>query len=282
MPIAKLTDTYLCYEEQGQGEPLLLLPGLGMGRSYYRLATPLLSRQFRVITVDPRGIGESDRTVRPFTAEMWADDFAALMSQLRLDRVHVLGSSHGGCMAMAMALRHPALVRSLTLVGAFSELDRLMELNFQYRKKLVQRHGMGEELAGHIGLWTMGRRFLETEAAEAVLRGNETAVKANSPETYVALLDSILHWGRRLPGQRGEPTVTTQLHRIDCPVLALTGDDDHFIPSSFSRRIVDQVPNGTYLEIPGCGHIPFLEQPGVAAEAVQQFITRAGAGAGAR
>lgn len=64
------------------------------------------------------------------TAEEWADDFAQLIRHLDLPSAHILGSSHGGSMAMAMALRHPSVVASLLLFGAFSELDRFIVLDF--------------------------------------------------------------------------------------------------------------------------------------------------------
>ena len=99
MPIAQVNGTTLHYEVNGAGDPLLLLPGLGLDKTYYRFGEPLLRESYRTIGVDPRGVGQSDRTLREFTFELWAEDFAALIDALGLGKVHVLGSSLGGCVA---------------------------------------------------------------------------------------------------------------------------------------------------------------------------------------
>jgi 3-oxoadipate enol-lactonase len=85
-------------ERQGSGEPMLLLPGLGMDLTYYRLATPSLAKDFGVIAVDPRGIGESDKKA-PYSVESWAADFGDVVENIGRP-VHVVGSSLGGSMAM--------------------------------------------------------------------------------------------------------------------------------------------------------------------------------------
>ena len=274
MATARVNGIDLAYEVQGSGPPLLLLPGLAQGRGYYRHGEPYLRSQFTTIGVDPRGVAQSEHGEGPLTAERWADDFAALLDVLNLPRVHLLGSSHGGTMAMALARQHPARVGAMVLVGAFSELDALMDLNFRFRIELVRALGMGDAIADHISLWTMSHQFLDTEAGQATARLNREMVKRNTVERYIELNETILHWGRRLPGQEHEPVPTTWLHELAAPTLALTGDADHFIPASFSRLIADRIPGAVYEELPGCGHIPFLEMPELAAERTAAFLLR--------
>jgi pimeloyl-ACP methyl ester carboxylesterase len=274
MPSLKMEDFSLEYLVQGEGEPLLLLPGLGTGMGYYRFGEPELRRHFKTILVDPRGIGASRSSQTTFSAEEWADDFAELVGSLGIPTLHVLGSSHGGCMAMAMAERHPDLVASLVLVGGFSELDELMRRNFDLRIALVDRLGMSDELGVFITMWIMSHAYLDTEAGRA--QGDLTIqlVKKNDPEVYKALCRSILDWGKCLPGQEGEPKFTERLRGLDVPALALTGDDDQFIPARMSRVIADALPGCSYAEIAGCGHIPFMERPSEASAAVIDFLGR--------
>ena len=176
MAHAAINDTSIWYDVQGDGVPIFLLPGLGMDHSYYRYAAPLLQDVATTVLVDPRGVGgstkDSPKNVS-YTAELWADDFAALAKHLGYQRIDVLGSSLGGCMAQAMALRHPELLRGLIVIGGFSELDRAMETNFSLRKKLVAKLGMGEELADFMGLSTMTREFMDTEEGSAVMCSNQ-------------------------------------------------------------------------------------------------------------
>jgi pimeloyl-ACP methyl ester carboxylesterase len=272
MPIAHVNGTSLHYEINGAGEPLVLLPGLGLDKTYYRLGEPLLRDSYRTVGVDPRGVGQSDRTLRDFTCELWADDFAALIDALGLGRAHVLGSSLGGCTALMMALAHPEKVRSVIAVGAFSQLDRGIEMNFRLRLRIIEKLGMGEEIADHMALWTLSREFIETDEGAEVMAANKAGVRNNSAEMYMALIRSILHWGRRLPGQEREPLFTERLPAIRVPALIVTGDSDHFIPARHSKLIASRIPGAKYVEIGNAGHIPFKEKPRETVAAVKDFL----------
>ena len=111
--------TTLHYATSGAGEPILLIPGLGLDHNYYRFGIPLLSRHLQVLAVDPRGIGRSTKSPPPYTVEAWADDFAVMIDKLGRGPIHVLGSSLGGSMALALAQRHPGKLKSLIVVGGF-------------------------------------------------------------------------------------------------------------------------------------------------------------------
>ncbi len=82
MPSISLQSADIHYGVSGQGEPLLLIPGLGLDRNYYRLGIPELSKHMTVYAVDPRGIGESTKSPPPYTVEAWAEDFALLIPAL--------------------------------------------------------------------------------------------------------------------------------------------------------------------------------------------------------
>jgi pimeloyl-ACP methyl ester carboxylesterase len=272
MPVVNANGTEIFYERNGQGQPLLLLPGLGLDHSYYRLGEPLFRPHFETILVDPRGIGKSRKDIADYSAELWADDFAEMLDKIGVDSAHILGSSLGGAIALAMAVRHPMKVKSLIPVGAFTELTRSVELNYSLRKKLIAKIGMGDEMAEFMGLWIMTRDFIETDAGEKVLQSSKENVKKNSPELYVRFLDAILRMGRRIPGQ-AEPQLTASLRSIRAPTLVLCADNDHFIPAHLSKIIADAIPGARYLEIPGGGHIPFIEKPEDSARAVIDFVS---------
>ncbi len=275
MALAQINSTEIWYEVQGQGHPLLLLPGLGLDHRYYRFGEPLLRPHAKTVLVDPRGIGESRKdspTQVHYSPELWADDFAALCDYLKFDQVDVLGSSLGGAMAQVMALKYPRKVRSLIIIGGFSELDKSIEINMTLRKKMLAKLGMGEELADFMGLSTMTREFMETEAGFNVMRANQANIRNNSPELYMAFLDSVLWWGRRLPGQEREPLFTSKLHAITCPTLTIAGDNDYYIPASFTKKIAAHIPGAIYEEVKSGGHIPFIEKPNETAEIVLRFL----------
>jgi pimeloyl-ACP methyl ester carboxylesterase len=277
MPEIEIPGARLHYATSGNGEPLLLIPGLGLDHAYYRFGAPLLSRRLQVLAVDPRGIGRSTKSPPPYSVEGWADDFAVMIDQLGLGPIHVLGSSLGGAMALALAQRHPDKLKSLIVVGGFSELDRATELNFRLRLRLIQKLGMSDEVADYMGLWTLTRKFINSDAGyAAVMRANQANIRANSAESYSAFIEALLKWGRCQPGQEQEPKFTTLLASIKGPTLVVTSDNDHLIPRELSELIATSIPGAKLVVMPGAGHIPFMEQPEQVARIVLEFIASLG------
>ena len=272
MPSASIKGAEIHYGVTGAGEPLLLIPGLGLDRNYYRLGTPDLAKHFTVYGVDPRGIGESTKSPPPYTVEGWAEDFAALIKALNVGPMHVLGSSLGGAMAMALAERAPQLVKTLTVVGGFSELDRTAELNFGLRMRLIELLGMSQEVADYMGLWTMTRDFINSDAGYQQMLANQTIIKKNSPELYLAFVKSVLAWGRSLPEQKGEPKFTAKLRHIKARSLVIGSGNDELIPLALSEKIAANIPGAKLVVMPKGGHIPFIEKPAEVVQIVVDFI----------
>jgi pimeloyl-ACP methyl ester carboxylesterase len=264
--------TTLHYATSGAGEPILLIPGLGLDYNYYRFGIPLLSRHLQVLAVDPRGIGRSTKSPPPYTVEAWADDFAVMIDKLAFGPIHVLGSSLGGSIALALAQRHPSKLKSLIVVGGFSELDRATELNFRLRLRLIEKLGMSDEVADYMGLWTLTRKFINSDAGFATMRANQANIRANSAQSYSAFVEALLKWGRCQPGQEREPKFTTLLDSIKTPTLVVTSDNDHLIPKELSDLIAAQLAGAKLVVMPGAGHIPFMEQPEEVVRIVLQFL----------
>jgi pimeloyl-ACP methyl ester carboxylesterase len=272
MPEIEIAGARLHYAVSGSGEPILLIPGLGMDHTYYRLGAPLLARRMQVLAVDPRGIGRSTKSPPPYSVEAWADDFAAMIDRLGLGPIHVLGSSLGGAMALALAQRHGGNLKSLIVVGGFSELDRATELNFRLRLRLIRKLGMSEEVADYMGLWTLTRKFINSDAGYATMRANQANIQANSASSYSAFVEALLAWGRCQPGQEREPKFTSLLSSINLPTLVVTSDNDHLIPRELSDLIAARIAGAKLAVMPGAGHIPFMEQPDEVVRIVLEFI----------
>ena len=272
MPDIDIGGATLHYAALGAGEPILLIPGLGLDHSYYRFGMPLLARHLQVLAVDPRGIGRSTKSPPPYTVEAWADDFAVMIDKLGFGPIHVLGSSLGGSMALALAQRHPGKLKSLMVVGGFSELDRATELNFRLRLRLIEKLGMSDEVADYMGLWTLTRKFINSDAGYATMRANQDIIRANSAESYSAFVEALLTWGRCQPGQEQEAKFTTLLDSIALPTLVVTSDNDHLIPKELSDLIAARIAGAKLVVMPGAGHIPFMEQPAEVVRIVLAFL----------
>jgi pimeloyl-ACP methyl ester carboxylesterase len=280
MPIAAVNGTELYYEVQGQGEPVVLIPGLGMGTAYFDLAMPHLTPHVQAIGLDLRGVGRSSKADTAFSMETWADDVVRLLDHLGVERAHVVGASLGGCIALAMADRHRDRLASIEMVAAFTELDYALELNWRLRTKIVEATGMSEPIGEHVTLWTLGRRFLETEHGQRVAAGIRSGIGANDPKLYLGFLKAILDFGRVTPETQGLPRYTELLPELEVPTIWIVGDEDILTPPLHSERGVAAMPDGyaTLAVIPECGHVTMIEKPEENARLVVDFVQRVASG----
>ncbi len=117
MPAIRVNDIQIYYEVHGEGQPLALILGLGTDISEWDAIIRPLAQRFRVIALDNRGAGRTDKPDRPYSMDLMADDTEALLSALDIPRVGILGISLGGRIALALALAHPERIASLVLVS---------------------------------------------------------------------------------------------------------------------------------------------------------------------
>jgi pimeloyl-ACP methyl ester carboxylesterase len=274
MPMAPVKDGQIYYEESGAGEAIILLPGLGHDHTYYATTVPLLSKLGRVVTPDPRGLGQSGESGSGYSVEGWGDDVVRLIDHLGAPRAHLVGSSLGACVAMQAALDAPSRIASLVLVAGFSELDRALEMNFRLRIKMLDEIGLGDALAMHISMWTLGRSFLDTDEGRAAMDRLFASVRRNSPERYRTFINTILRFGRCEPDQAGQPKLTARLGEIRVPTRVVVGEQDILTPVSVSKRMAERIAGAEFCVVPECGHITFTEKPHETAQLIEEFLRR--------
>lgn len=124
MPTLGVNGIQLYYEVHGEGEPLVLIVGLGTDISEWDSLIRPLAREFQVIAFDNRGAGRTDKPNQPYTIELMADDTEELLRALGIQRANVVGVSMGGRIALALALRHPGRVGKLVLVSTSARAAR--------------------------------------------------------------------------------------------------------------------------------------------------------------
>src|SRR5215471_4838286 len=127
MPKVKANNITLNYEQQGTGEPLILIPYLAADNACYAFQVAEYSKHFTCITFDLRGTGESDKPDGEYSTETLADDVAALMGALGIARAHVTGLSLGAAVGMWLAAKHPELVKSLSLHSGWPKTDPFLK-----------------------------------------------------------------------------------------------------------------------------------------------------------
>lgn len=274
MATANVNGVDLFYKLDGTGEPIVLIPGLGCTHAYFGQMVPELSPHYQVISLDLRGVGQSEKPSQEYSMELWADDIAALLDHLDIPRAHILGSSLGGCVALAFADRHLARTKSLLLAATFSEIDKLLELNYRVRIALIEEMGMNELVSKFAITALFGRSFFETEQGQDVARATIDMIMQNDPVMYCEHLRAVLRFGRCEPGQENEPIYTDRLSRMDIPALVVCGSEDVLTVSKFSRIMTERLPNAELVVQEGSGHVTITEQPRESAKLALDFLSR--------
>lgn len=117
MPTVHANGITMYYELHGSGEPLVLIAGLNSDHGLYRTIVRELAMHYQVLVFDNRGVGQTDQPDVPYSMELMADDTAAMLRAVGITKANILGTSMGGRIAVALAIRHPDLVTRLILVS---------------------------------------------------------------------------------------------------------------------------------------------------------------------
>jgi 3-oxoadipate enol-lactonase len=129
MPRMKANGIELYYELHGpeDAEVLVLSNGVLMSTASWAYQTPVLSKHYRLLLYDCRGMWQSDHPPGPYSMALHADDLAALLDRLGIEQAHIGGTSYGAEVSMVFALKYPERTRSLIVTAAVSQLDPLLK-----------------------------------------------------------------------------------------------------------------------------------------------------------
>ncbi|MBW2270589.1 MAG: alpha/beta hydrolase [Deltaproteobacteria bacterium] len=258
------------YEEQGSGEPVILIGGLTSTIEIWGLTAPVLAERYRVITPDNRGSGRTrlpdDDGVRSF--ERFADDIRALVDGLDLGRVHLVGASLGGLMVQAFATAHADALGTLSILCSTAGEEHGIPVDREALADLVAGSTQiaAQEQGGHaIDGFTRAIVHPETptKRPEALEFYTETKQAYPLPPEEIE---------RRQTGGSGDQW--DALPHVQAPTLVMTGDADVLVPPENSRILAGRIPNAEFRVIEGGGHIFFLEQPAATNEALLDFFGR--------
>lgn len=265
MPLAPVGSHSLSYEIHGEGPgpPLLLIAGLGgASQGWLALQVPEFARRHRCVLFDHRGVGASQDPGGPFGTADLADDAAALLEALGIERVHVLGAFLGGMVAQELALRHPARVARLVLVGTWARPDAKRRMLVAKWKAMVG-HGLPREIiAWERMLWTLSDETLEqADLVEPMLEGYLRDGFPMSESTFVRQCDACL-----------EHDAAERLAAVTRPALVICGQQDLLTPPRLGRELAEALPDAHLVTIPHAGHLVMAEAATRFHEIVLQFL----------
>ncbi len=250
MPKVQANNININYEQQGSGEPLILIPYLSADNACYAFQVADYAKRFTCISLDPRGAGESDKPEGAYTTELLSDDIAAFMQAIGIERSHIFGLSLGAATGMWLAAKHPEKVKSLSLHSGWTKSDL-------YLKTVVESWQVMAQALGNV--------------AELVVKG--IFPWCLTPELYASkpeYIDSLATFVRSRPAQPVSSflkqsdavishDVEAQLGRITAPTQITFGKHDLVTSTRFADVMKNNIRNSELQIFEDCSHAPIYE-----------------------
>ncbi len=258
--LAEVNGISLHYDVSGSGETIVLIGGFGANRRFWNRMVPLLDG-YRVVTLDNRGVGETEYD-GDFSIDDMADDVIALMDHLSVDMFHVLGWSMGSHIAQSLGIRHGDRLMSLTLVSTYLRRPSRSEYILG---TLTRMAAEGLAPVECLAIAVNAFCFPESTFRELEDKGETVSIpkRLERPEGLMDQLKAIRAYD-----------TTGIVSGIRVPTLLIHGTEDIMVEISVGHSVADRIPGCEVLDIEGAGHnIP----PEEYSEQFLEFIGKQGA-----
>ena len=258
MPFVENQGASIYWDEQGSGEPLLLIMGLSYPSYMWHRSRPVLAVRYRTIALDNRGVGQSDAPAGVYSIALMASDAAAVLDAAGVERAHVFGVSMGGMIAQEFALQCPKRVRSLILGCTAAGGPHAVKAEPAALQTLMRKDMTPEESRDAI------IPFIYDAATPHPRIDEDMAIRMRwypTPQGFAGQLQGILRW-----------EAYSRIAQIAAPTLVIHGETDRLIPPANAQLIAARIPGAKLVTIPHAGHIFETDQPGAAHRAILEFL----------
>lgn len=262
MPRVSVNGLKLYYEIEGDGAPVVLIPGFAAGRWIWFKQTEELSRNFRVIIFDPRGVSASDKPEGVQTIDLLADDLAHLLETIGIESAHVVGASFGGFVAQEFALKYPAMTRKLVLCCTSFGGPNHVAPTPETLQALASTKGLNsEDRMRENLLLAFTPEYVETQVEEVNRVVHLRATNDVPEHIYLSQMQAAMSFNAE-----------SKVERIKNPTLVLSGDADVIVPVQNSRNLAAKITGAKLQIIKGGSHTFFIEQAGEFNRIVTEFL----------
>jgi pimeloyl-ACP methyl ester carboxylesterase len=251
MPKVKANNVTINYDQQGTGEPLILIPYLAADCACYAFQVAEYARHFTCFSIDLRGTGESDKPEGAYSTELFADDIAAFMQAVGISNAHISGLSLGAATGMWLAAKYPERVESLSLHSPWAKTDLFL-------KTVVEG-------------WQVTAKALGSVPEMIIL---SIFPWCFTPELYTAKPEYIHSLADFVRGRPAQPVasflqesnaviahdIAAQLGRIKAPTQITFGRRDMLTSTRFADQMTSAIRGSELLIFDGCAHAPIYEK----------------------
>lgn len=237
------------YQLTGSGPPVVLVHGLGLNRGMWQWQLPALAPHFEVLTYDLFGHGESAAPEGTPDLTMFSEQLLRTMDRCDMDRAAIAGFSLGGMIARRFALDHPDRLSAMAVLH--SAHDRSDDEREAIRKRVRQARETGPSSTAQAALerWFTADFRTANPGVTALIRD---WILANDPAIYPGIYNVLAE---------GDAEIVRDIHRIACPTLVMTGDEDYGNSPAMAEKMAALIPNASVVILPGLRHMALAESP---------------------
>ncbi len=263
MPTTEGPNGRLHYLDEGTGDPaLVFLHAFPLSGAMWEHQIATFAPRHRVIAPDLRGFGASEVPEErgAYSMDGWADDVAALVTSLGLERVVLVGLSLGGYVAFAFLRHHPHALAGLVLSDTRASADTPeVRARREEQQELIEAAGEAIALADRLLEPLVGPT---STRREDVLRAARELLAANRAPGVVGALEAM----------KSRPDSTGDLAAIAVPTLVVVGEQDQLSPPDVAAEMVKAISGARLAVIPDAGHLSNMENPGEFDRALEDFL----------
>jgi 3-oxoadipate enol-lactonase len=251
MPRVNAGGLSMNYDQQGSGEPLILIPYLSIDYACYAFQVAEYAKHFTCLSIDLRGTGETDKPAGVYSTEMFADDVAAFMDALGIERAHVMGLSLGAATGMWFAAKYPHKVKSLSLHSAWDKTDAYLATVVKGWQELAEGLGSVHEMI-ILGIFPWCFTPELYAARPEYIQALADFVRARPVTPMPAFMQQsnavIAH------------DASAQLGKITAPTQITFGRHDAVTSARFAAPLQNNISGSELVVFEGCAHAPIYEK----------------------
>lgn len=249
----------IAYQSAGQGAVLVLLHGFCEDNTMWADLVPLLSKKYRVLTIDLSGFGYSDLLKEHSIAAMARTVYAVCQAE-KIDRAVVIGHSMGGYVGLELAAQYPDCLLGLGLLHSHPFADSEEKTNNRLKTiAFVERHGIAP-FAG---------QFVRNLFPPAFVQQHKALIEDLVHQTSLHHSDAVVAASKAMIGRKDHRAT---LQELACPVLMVVGTADKAIASTHSFAQLALPNTGSVHILEGVGHMAHLEAPAETLEIMVDFL----------
>ena len=247
------------YQEVGIGSPVILLHGMGSDHTVWQGLISLLKDNYQMLALDLRGHGQSTKTPGPYSMELFSQDVYHFLESMDIDKAHFIGHSMGGSILLEMAIKHPKMIHSLSLISSFASVDPQLEKTLLNLQKILNQDGFETFFECCLQLAYTPNFIKENRELFSQIRSDMA-----QEITITSLQDTL--------NACLEVDLIDSLGNLEIPVLLIAGREDHFTPFHHSQNIKNVISQAQLEVMDGVGHNLLVENATDTGHIIRKFL----------